>query len=85
MKGKIIADSLGIPTVHIINYTAQTGTINSSSESFQILVKENDVLWFTSVQYKKVEIEVSAEIINSGYQEVALKEEVNELEEVNIT
>lgn len=85
LKGKINADSLQESTIHIINYTAQTGTVNSSSGNFHISVKENDVLWFTSVQYKKVEIQISPEIFKTGYLEVSLKEEINELAEVNIS
>lgn len=44
LKGKINADSLHDSSVHIINITQKTGTVNTSAGKFEIVVKENDVI-----------------------------------------
>src|SRR5690606_32840253 len=83
--GKILTDSLEESTIHIININQQTGTTNTSSGIFEIRVRENEVLFFSSVQYKIEEILITKEIINEGFLNVNLIFLVNELEEVNIS
>ncbi|MCM4160036.1 hypothetical protein DHB64_09055 [Antarcticibacterium sp. W02-3] len=85
LRGTIVADSLMEASVHIINITQQTGTVNSASGSFELRVKENDTLWFTSLQYKKEEVIISAEIFQQKFFRIKLKEAINELSEVNIS
>lgn len=84
LSGRITADSLEESTVHIINISRGTGTLNSASGSFSIEVEENDTLWFSSVQYEKLEIVVTADILQKKFLEVNLSEVINELEEVKI-
>lgn len=83
--GKISAPLLEEAAVHIINATQKTGTVNAASGSFQILVKENDELLFSSIQYKNITIIITSEMMKSGILEVLLKEDVNILAEVNIS
>lgn len=85
LKGHIEADSLLEASVHIINITRHTGTVNSASGSFEIRVNENDTLWFTSLQYEKMEVIVSAEIFQKKFLKIKLKEAINELPEVNVS
>lgn len=85
LKGRLVADSLQGSAVHIINTTQQTGTVNSSRGTFEIEVRENDVLLFSSIQYINKEIKVTKEIFGKRYLEIDLKEDVNELAEVNIS
>lgn len=85
LKGQIVVDSLQESSIHIINITQQTGTVNSASGSFEIKVNKNDTLWFTSIQYEKEEVIISSEIFKQKYLEIALKEAINELSEVNIS
>jgi len=85
LQGTISAPFLEEASVHIINSTQGTGTVNSNSGSFKILVKENDELLFSSIQYKNITVVVSKEIMKNGFLEVALKEDVNVLAEVNIS
>ena len=85
LQGTISATFLEEASVHIINSTQGTGTVNSNSGSFKILVKENDELLFSSIQYKNITVVVSKEIMKNGFLEVALKEDVNVLAEVNIS
>ncbi|UJH91093.1 hypothetical protein LZ575_20970 [Antarcticibacterium sp. 1MA-6-2] len=54
LSGKVFADSLEESTLHIINISRGTGTLNTATGSFLIEVQENDTLWFSSVQYEKL-------------------------------
>ncbi len=85
LSGSVSAPFLEGASIHIINTTQKTGTVNSDSGSFQILVRENDELLFSSVQYKNVTVVITSEIIKSGFLEVALNDDVNVLAEVNIS
>ncbi|WP_034922557.1 hypothetical protein [Gillisia sp. CAL575] len=85
LNGSISAPNLDGASVHIINSTQKTGTVNSDSGSFQILVKEDDELLFSSIQYKNVSIRITSEIIEKGFLNVALEEDLNVLAEVNIS
>ncbi|TVZ27370.1 hypothetical protein JM83_2407 [Gillisia sp. Hel_I_86] len=85
LKGTISAPYLEEASVHIINSTQKTGTVNSGSGSFQILVRENDELLFSSIQYKNVTVLITPEIIKKGVLDVVLVEDLNVLDEVNIS
>jgi len=84
LKGKINTQYLE-GSVHIINMTQKTGTVNSSSGAFEIMVRENDTLLFSSIQIHKHTVPITSEIISNGFIEVELIEDVNELPEVNIS
>ncbi len=83
LQGKILADSIGAP-IHIINVTAEKGTVTEASGEFTVEVKENDLLLFSSVQFQKKEILVTPEIISSGMLEIELQKDLTELDEVRL-
>ncbi|UJH91091.1 carboxypeptidase-like regulatory domain-containing protein [Antarcticibacterium sp. 1MA-6-2] len=85
LRGKIIANNLDGSAVHIINKSQQTGTVNSSTGTFVIEVKQNDTLLFSSIQFVNEERVVTKEDLKAGVIEVNLIEDVNELAEVNIS
>ena len=85
LKGKLQAKNLEESTVHIINFSRETGTVNAASGNFEILVAEGDILWFTSVQYEKVEVIISRKILEEKFLLVILKESVNELKEIRLS
>ncbi len=85
LKGSVKAPFIDEASVYIINSTQQTGTLNTKSGSYQILVKENDELLFSSIQYKNKTIVITSEILNKGFLEVYLEEDLNILDEVNIS
>lgn len=85
LQGKIHTDSLEDSSIHIININSQAGTTNSSLGNFEIRVRENDILLFSSVQFKNEEIVITKEIIDEGFLNVNLTSLVNELEEVKIS
>lgn len=85
LKGRIVADSLDASSVHIINTTRQTGTVNSSRGTFEIEVEENDLLLFSSIQYENEEILITSDILEEKFLQVILKEDINELAVVNLS
>ncbi len=85
LKGSIKAAFLESASVHIINATQKTGTVNSDSGNFQILVQAGDTLLFSSIQYQKLEVIISDKIIWEGNLIIELKEDINQLAEVNIS
>ncbi|WP_189604765.1 hypothetical protein [Salinimicrobium marinum] len=85
LRGKIEAESLMETAINIINLTQKTGTVNTASGSFEIEVTVNDSLWFSSVQYEQIKIKVTQELIEIGFLEIRLEENVNELSEVRLT
>ncbi|MDT0675759.1 hypothetical protein [Autumnicola musiva] len=84
LKGKITNDSLEGSFINIINKTLNTGTINSSSGEFEISVRQNDTLVFSSIQYEKQEIPITSLIYEAGFLRVKLVPGINQLEEVRI-
>lgn len=85
LKGRVISDSIAETSINIVNLTRETGTTNNSSGDFEIEVRENDSLLFSSVQYEVVELVVTSEIMEKGYVEIGLVEKTTELEEVSIS
>src|SRR5690606_6172030 len=85
LKGKISADSLQGSSVHVINLTQKTVTLSSSTGNFEIEVSENDSLLFSSIEYERKEVAITAEIIKAAFLEVQLVVDVNELEIVNLS
>jgi len=84
LKGTVSGPFLEEASINIINSTQKTGTLNSDSGSFQILVRENDELLFSSIQYKNVTVRITSEIIEKGTLDIALEEDLYVLDEVNI-
>lgn len=85
LKGNIIADSLDGSIINIINISRQTGTTSLASGEFEIKVGLHDILKFSSVQYKPVEVEISEELFNRKFLEVGLEDNLTELGEVRIS
>lgn len=86
LKGKIItADTLEGSSVHIINLTQRTGTVNTNAGIFNIEVEENDILLFSSIEYERKEIQITPKIFQIGYLEVDLVPAINALDDVNLS
>lgn len=84
LEGKILAKELESSSIHIINISQKTGTVNEAGGDFKILVRLGDTLMFSSIQFVNREIEISAEILKKGFLEISLTEDVNILAEVNL-
>lgn len=83
LKGKILADSIEAP-IHIINITAEKGTVTEQSGEFAVAVREDDLLLFSSVQFQKKEILITSEILAERYLEIELQKDLTELDEVRL-
>lgn len=83
LTGKIIADSIEAP-IHIINISAEKGTLTEKSGEFTLEAREGDLLLFSSVQFQKKEIKVTSEILSAGYIEIELTKDLTELDEVRL-
>ncbi|MCL6218445.1 carboxypeptidase-like regulatory domain-containing protein [Zunongwangia pacifica] len=85
LLGKITNDSIGDTFINIVNLTAETGTVNEPDGRFAILVRENDSILFSSVQFQKEYIVITRNILEKGFLEVTLTEEINQLETVHLS
>ena len=75
-------NSYSIEGVHVLNITSNEATITNSEGNFKILVKLNDELIFSAIQFKRNKITINQEIFDSLSIIVYLEEFVNELDEV---
>jgi hypothetical protein len=75
-------NSYSIEGVHVLNITSNEATITNSKGNFKILVKLNDELIFSAIQFKRNKITINQEIFDSLSIIVYLEEYVNELDEV---
>jgi hypothetical protein len=85
LKGKIVTDSLQGSSIHIINMSQKTGTVNTASGYFEIAVRENDLLLFSSVEYENKEIIITREILDNAFLRVELTIEVNQLDDIPLS
>ena len=85
MEGKVLSESMDVSDVHVINTTAEKATITNSDGYFTIMVKLNDTIWFSGVQYERQYLIINNEILERESATVTLEEALTELEEVVIT
>ncbi|MFD1096718.1 carboxypeptidase-like regulatory domain-containing protein [Salegentibacter chungangensis] len=85
LKGNIITSENDSTLINVINLTKRTGTVSAYDGYFEIRVRENDSLLFSSVQYENLKIKVTAELIEEKFLEINLKEANNRLDEVRIS
>ncbi len=84
LKGTVRANSPDIEKIHVINLNLEKGTTTDEYGAFEIIARENDSIFFSSVQYEKITILVTAGMLNKGTLKVKLSEQMNELAEVMI-
>ncbi len=82
LHGIIFSDSLTIDNVNVVNKSTNKGTVSNTVGKFQILVKENDVLQFSNIQYKTKRITINKTHIKKKVIEISLIQNTNELQEV---
>lgn len=85
LHGEIQGDSIQSTSINIVNLTQAKGTINAPNGTFEIAVRENDTLVFSSVQYEYLELIVTSEIINKGQVKIQLEHMINVLDEVHLS
>ena len=83
ISGKIINTSEK-EFIHVFNKTNNKYTVTNNEGEFSILVRINDTIVFSGLQYKLKELVVTKNVINSLVVSVVLEEQVNELDAVYI-
>jgi hypothetical protein len=85
LRGAVIYRNVNVVGVNIVNNTTSKGTTTNQKGEFEILVKVDDILVFSSVQYTIREIVITDKIINNNRLVVEVKEKIEELDEVVIS
>ena len=82
LNGTIKANNPNIEKIHVINLNLEKGAVTDTNGEFQILAKENDSLYISSVQFQNRTIVVSQKMLNDKAVVIELQDAVNELAEV---
>ena len=82
VSGKIVADSLSIENIHIINKSSGVATLSNKFGEFRIPIRENDSLLFSSIQFVNRKIIIQKDVLNQAIWIVKLKIDINQLDEV---
>lgn len=85
IKGRVIANEENLSEIHVLNISSRKGVLTGRNGYFAIPVALNDILLFSSIQFKKKEIKIDAKILKNGSLDVLLEKQVVELEEVILT
>jgi hypothetical protein len=85
IKGKVLYKNVNVGSANVINNTSQQATTTNDDGEFEIQVKLDDKLIFSSVQYQIRELIITKEILHRNRIVIDVNEKVNELEEVVVT
>jgi len=85
LRGAVIYRDVKVVGVNIVNNTTSKGATTNQKGEFEIAVKKDDILVFSSVQYTIREIVITDKIINNNRLVVEVKEKVEALDEVVIS
>ena len=83
ISGKVIAQG-DVENIHVINKTSNRYATTNKAGSFEIGVRYQDTLVFTSIRYKIKAVYVDSTMIENRYLEIVLEEFTNELDEVTV-
>lgn len=81
IKGKVIA-STELDGIHVLNLSSKHNTITNDNGDFEVRVRLNDTLLFSSIQYTPKEVIVNQIHLDMKFITVTLLDRVNELDEV---
>ncbi len=82
LQGKIVHPELSVAQIHIINLSRGNAEVTDVDGAFEISVRKGERLRFSGVQFKPLEIEISAAVFTTAELTVYLEAQINELEEV---
>lgn len=85
LEGRVYSEDGDIAATHVLNTTSKRATITDTNGFFEIAAKINDTLVFSAVQYKRKEMVVSLDMLESKLLLVPLENALTELEEVVVT
>lgn len=82
IEGRVFSKDGDVAAVHVSNISTRRGTITDVSGYFEITARLNDTLVFSAVQYERVELMVTWEILEKNILQVPLKQSLTYLDEV---
>lgn len=82
VEGKVYSKEGDVAATHVLNTTTKKATITDTNGNFSILASLNDTLLFSAVQFKKKELIITRELLQSKLVYVPLEEVLTELDEV---
>ncbi len=82
IQGKVAYENYPLPGINIVNNTNQMNTITNERGEFSMVVKEGDILIFSSVSYETETTTVTEDVIANGDLVIQMRERMNFLEEV---
>jgi hypothetical protein len=85
IKGKVLYKNINVNSANVINNTSQQATTTNEEGEFEIEVKLNDKLIFSSVQYQIRELNITKEILQKNRIVIDVNEKVTELDQVVVT
>ena len=85
IKGKVLYKNVSVPSANVINNTSQAATTTNNDGEFEIEVKLNDKLLFSSVQYQIREINITKDILQKNRIVIDVNDKITELDEVIVT
>lgn len=85
LEGRVYSKDADVAATHVSNISSNKGTITDAAGFFVISVQLNDTLVFSAVQFKRKEIVVTLEVLNTDVLNIPLKPSLTELDEVVVT
>jgi len=82
LEGRVYSEDSDVAATHVLNMTTERATITDTQGFFSLPVSLNDTLVFSAVQYKRKEIVISLEMLESKLLLIPLEEALTELDEV---
>jgi len=84
ISGKLYSEESSLENIHIYNKNSGKGTISNRYGQFTILVKVNDTIIISGIQFYKKEMLVTKQYIKNKLITIELFQKINELNEVEI-
>lgn len=84
LKGQITAVDGDITGVVVQNITSDRATITDLDGRFEILVRLNDTVVFSALQFKNKTLPISTDLMQTPFVKITLEPFVNELREVTV-
>ena len=85
IRGKVLYKNVNVSSANVVNNTSQMATTTNDEGEFEIEVKLNDKLIFSSVQYQIRELSITKEILQKNRIVIDVNEKVTELDQVVVT
>ena len=85
LRGKLLYRNNNVIAANVVNNTAQLNTITNQDGEFEIFVRTNDEIIFSSVQYKIKSVIISEKNIKNNRIVVEVNERINFLDEVVVS